>query len=173
MKLSFDDEESLKEAVGSLCFTGNNPPSDPNTLQQMGSMLPQDCERNEDICFNNPPGDLNIPRRVGSSGSIQVVELWPVIRCIRMKSCFIYVLSTHLGPLLELSLFSSIRRLFPSHRTIHSGSMPRIDDATRTKVSKHAFKLFLGSFSELVSQFLLKKSTFFLNFNLAHCLSML
>ena len=75
MKLSFYDEESLKEAVGSLCFTGNNPPSDLNTLQQMGSMLPQDCERNEDICFNNPPGDLDIPRRVGGSSSIQVVEI--------------------------------------------------------------------------------------------------
>ena len=47
MKLSFDDEESFKEAVGSLCF--NDPQSDPNTLQRMGSMLPQDSERNEDI----------------------------------------------------------------------------------------------------------------------------
>ena len=28
MKLSFEDEESFKEAVGSLCF--NNPPSDAN-----------------------------------------------------------------------------------------------------------------------------------------------
>ena len=72
MKLSFDDVESLKEAVGSLCFTGNN---DLNTLQQMESMLPQDCERNEDICFNNPPGDLDTPRRVGGSSSIQVVEI--------------------------------------------------------------------------------------------------
>ena len=49
MNLSFDDEESFKEAVGSLRF--NNPPSDPNTLQQMGSMVPQDSERDEDICF--------------------------------------------------------------------------------------------------------------------------
>ena len=44
MKLSFDDEESFKEVVGSLCF--NEPPSDPNTLQRMGSMLTQDSERN-------------------------------------------------------------------------------------------------------------------------------
>ena len=65
MKLSFDDEESFKEAVGSLCF--NDPPSDPNTLQRMGSMLPQDSERSEDIRFNNPPSDPNILRRVGSS----------------------------------------------------------------------------------------------------------
>ena len=54
MKLSFDDEDSLKEAVGSLCF--NNPPSDPNTID---SMLAQDPEtrKNEDISFNDPPGD--------------------------------------------------------------------------------------------------------------------
>ena len=69
MRLSFDNEESLKEAVGSLHF--NNPPSDPNTPQQMGSMLPQDSEseRNEDICYNNPPSDGNILRRMGSSSS--------------------------------------------------------------------------------------------------------
>ena len=67
MKLSFDDKESFKETVESLCF--NNPPSDPNTtLQQM------DSERNEDICFNSPPRDPNILRRVGSSSSINVVE---------------------------------------------------------------------------------------------------
>ena len=71
MKLSFDDEESLKEAVGSLCL--NNPPSDPNALQGMGIMLPQDSERNENICFNDPPNDPNILRRAGSSTS--VVEL--------------------------------------------------------------------------------------------------
>ena len=76
MKLSFDDEESLKETVGSLCF--NNPSSDPNTLQRMGStMLHRSSEMNEDtstISFNNSPSDPNIIRRVGSSGSI-VVEI--------------------------------------------------------------------------------------------------
>ena len=73
MKLSFDDEESFKEVVGSLRF--NSPPSDPNALQQIGSILPQDSERNEDICFNNPPGDPNsILHRVGSSSS-SIVEL--------------------------------------------------------------------------------------------------
>ena len=72
MKLSFDDDESLKEAVGSLRF--NNPPSDPNIPQRTGSMLPQDSERNEDISFNDPPGDPNILRGVGSSNSIQVVN---------------------------------------------------------------------------------------------------
>ena len=88
MKLSFDDEESLKEAVESLRFI--NPPSDPNATQQTGSMVLQDAERNEDVCINDPPGDLNILRRVGSSSSIQVVEcwnfeFWPVIDCIRRK----------------------------------------------------------------------------------------
>ena len=72
MKLSFDDEESFKEAVGSLRF--NNPPSDPNTLQPIESILSQDSETNEDICFNNPPTDPNVLRRVGSSNSINVVE---------------------------------------------------------------------------------------------------
>ena len=72
MKLSFDDKESLKEAVESLCL--NNSPSDPNARQRMGSMLPQDSERNEDICFNDPPGNQNILRRAGSSSSV-IVEL--------------------------------------------------------------------------------------------------
>ena len=47
MRLSFDDEESFKESVGSLNF--NNPPSDPDSLQGVGSsssMPPE--ERNED-----------------------------------------------------------------------------------------------------------------------------
>ena len=60
MGLSFDDEESFKEAVGSLNFC--NPSSDPNSnsIQRVGnssSMPPQ--ERNEDICFDNPPSDPN------------------------------------------------------------------------------------------------------------------
>ena len=47
MRLSSDDEESFKEAIGSLNF--NNPPSDPDSLQGVGSsssILPE--ERNED-----------------------------------------------------------------------------------------------------------------------------
>ena len=49
MKLSFDNEESFKEAVESLRF--NNPSSDPNASQQMGSIssMPlEDSEWNED-----------------------------------------------------------------------------------------------------------------------------
>ena len=61
----------MKEAVASLYLI--TPPNDPNTLQRMGNMLPQDSERNEDICYHNPPSDPNILRRVGSSSSI--VEL--------------------------------------------------------------------------------------------------
>ena len=51
MRLSFDDKESLMEVAGSLRF--NNPPSDPNSLGQVGStsILPQ--ERSEDR-FDNP-----------------------------------------------------------------------------------------------------------------------
>jgi hypothetical protein len=69
MKLSFDDEESFKEVIGSLRF--DNPPSDPNSvemvLQEVGgsSMMPQ--ERNGDICFNNSPSDPNSLRLVGST----------------------------------------------------------------------------------------------------------
>ena len=71
MKLSFDDKESLKEAVGSLCLNIHPSNPSPNTLQRMpvGNMLPQDSERNEDICFNNLPSDPNVLRRVGSSNS--------------------------------------------------------------------------------------------------------
>ena len=56
-RLSLDDEEYFKEAVGSLNF--NNPPSDPDSLQRVGSssgMPPE--ERNEGI--DNPPSDPNI-----------------------------------------------------------------------------------------------------------------
>ena len=69
MRLSFDDEESFKEAAGSLRF--NNPPSDPNSLEfrrtgSSSSMPPQDLERNEDICSQS---DLNSFGRVGSSAT--------------------------------------------------------------------------------------------------------
>ena len=74
MKLSFEDEGSLKEAVGSLRF--NNPPSDPDSLgvESNSSMSLQDQDKekemNEDICLNNPPGDSNTLRRMGSSISM-------------------------------------------------------------------------------------------------------
>jgi hypothetical protein len=55
MRLSFDDEESFKDAVGSLCF--DNPPSDPNSVglapQEVGGSNVPPQERIEDICFNN------------------------------------------------------------------------------------------------------------------------
>jgi len=61
MKLSFDDEESFKEVVGSLRF--DNPASDPNSvalvLQEVGSNGVPPQERNEDTCFNNSPSDPN------------------------------------------------------------------------------------------------------------------
>ena len=56
MRLSFDDDKSFKEAVGSLNF--NHPQSDSDSLEGMGSssnsMPPQ-----EDIYFDNPPSDSN------------------------------------------------------------------------------------------------------------------
>ena len=46
MKLSYDDEKSFKEAVGSLHF--NNPPTDSNSLQQVDSSYIPPQERSED-----------------------------------------------------------------------------------------------------------------------------
>ena len=83
MRLSFNDNESFKEAAGSLRF--NNPPSDPNTLQQApvgsnstSSMQPQpeespeETRRSEDsICINYPPStNPNALRRMESSSSM-------------------------------------------------------------------------------------------------------
>ena len=75
MRLSFDDEESFKEAVESLRF--NNPASDPNAEQQMGSrnsvsvVSLEDSERNGD---NIIPFDPITVRRVGSSSSLSIQE---------------------------------------------------------------------------------------------------
>jgi hypothetical protein len=71
MKLSFDDEESFKDVVGSLRFD-HNPPSDPNSvalaLQEVGGSDVPPQERNEDICFNNgSPSDPNSLEQVGST----------------------------------------------------------------------------------------------------------
>ena len=75
MRSSVDDNESFKEAAGSLCF--NNLPSDPNTMlpcQRLpvgASMQPQESaeetRRSEDICFNNCPSDPNTLRQMESS----------------------------------------------------------------------------------------------------------
>jgi hypothetical protein len=69
MKLSFDDEESFKDVVGSLRF--DNPPSDPNSvalaLQELDSSDVPPQERNEDICFNDSPSDPNSLGGVGST----------------------------------------------------------------------------------------------------------
>ena len=64
MRLSFDDKEPFEESVGSLDF--NNPPSDSDSLQGLGSissMLPE--ERNHD---EDPNVILEVRREpVGSS----------------------------------------------------------------------------------------------------------
>ena len=67
MGLSFDDEESFKESVGSLHFY--NPPSDPKTpaLESSGSIPLQEMNEDHDISFNSSPSvDPDSPRRVGS-----------------------------------------------------------------------------------------------------------
>ena len=64
MGLSYDDEDSLKESVGSLNF--NNPASDPDSLQGLGSsssMPPE--EGNED----DPNIILEVPRVAEGSSS--------------------------------------------------------------------------------------------------------
>jgi hypothetical protein len=90
MRSSVDDNESFKEAIGSLCFY--NPPSDPspNTLERVtvpvgsnSSMQPQESpEENrtrgsEDtsiICFDNPPSNPNTHRQMESTSSMPLQE---------------------------------------------------------------------------------------------------
>jgi hypothetical protein len=84
MRLSFDDEESFKDVVGSLRF--DNPPSDPNSvamaLQEVGSSGVRPQERNEDICFNDDsPSDPNSLGGVDSTppqkrSDIEIVAAW-------------------------------------------------------------------------------------------------
>ena len=63
MKMSYDDEESFKESVGSLNF--NKPSSNPDSLQSSSSMPPE--EGNED-----PNIILEVRREpVGSSSPSQ------------------------------------------------------------------------------------------------------
>ena len=77
MRVSFDDEESSKEAVESLRFNS----SDPNSSQQMGSrnsMPLEDTERNDatDRDDISPLASDPIPlRRVGSSRSLSIQEV--------------------------------------------------------------------------------------------------
>jgi hypothetical protein len=76
MRLSFDDDESFKEVIGSLRF--DNPPSDPNSVElalrevgSTGGVPPQ--ERNEEICFNNDsPSDEWAVRRAPQERSEDV-----------------------------------------------------------------------------------------------------
>ena len=70
MKLSFDDEDSFKEAVvGSLNF--NKPPSDPNSLAlpEVGNSSIPAQEMNENIHFNNSPIHPDSLGGAGGSGS--------------------------------------------------------------------------------------------------------
>ena len=70
--MSFDDEESFKEAVESLRF--NDPSSDPNAQQQMGSSNSVPLEDSEWSEENTIPSDLITLRRVGSSSSLSIQE---------------------------------------------------------------------------------------------------
>ena len=72
MRLSFDDEESFKEAVESLRF--NNSTSDPNEQQQMGSSNSVPLEDSEWSEESTIPSDLITLRRVGSSSSLSIQE---------------------------------------------------------------------------------------------------
>ena len=75
MRLSFNDEDSFKEAIESLRF--NN--SDPNTRQHMGSSNSMPLEdtggRNEDRDDIAPSDPIPLAlRRVGSSSSLSIQE---------------------------------------------------------------------------------------------------
>ena len=76
MKLSFDDKESFIEAAESLRF--KNTPSDPDTLQGIGSMLPQDSASNEIICFSDPTSDPKTPE-LAENSSLPLQEKSEVI----------------------------------------------------------------------------------------------
>ena len=66
MRLSFDDEEPFEESVGSLNF--NNPPSDSDSLQGVGSISSMPPEERND---EDPNAILEVPREpVGSSSSM-------------------------------------------------------------------------------------------------------
>ena len=66
MGLSYDDEDSLRESVESLNF--NNPPSDPDSLQGVGSSSSMPAEEgNED----DPNIILEVPRVAEGSSSGQ------------------------------------------------------------------------------------------------------
>ena len=85
MRLSFDDQESFKEAVGSFRF--NNPSSDPNASLRMGSsssssMPLDDSERDEGNITASDPITL---RRLGSSSSLSIQE---TRRCEDIQACF-------------------------------------------------------------------------------------
>ena len=72
MKLSFDDEESFKEAVESLRFNNPATTSEPDPQMENCNSLPfEDYERNED---NITPSDPITLRRVGSSSSLSIQE---------------------------------------------------------------------------------------------------
>ena len=84
MRLSFDDQESFKEAVGSFHF--NNPSSDLNASLRMGSssssMPLDDSERDEGNITASDPITL---RRLGSSSSLSIQE---TRRCEDIQACF-------------------------------------------------------------------------------------
>ena len=68
MGLSFDDEESFKEGVGSFNFYHDNPPSHPDTpaLERSDSIPLQEMDEEN---FKSPSDDPNSLRRVGSTSS--------------------------------------------------------------------------------------------------------
>jgi hypothetical protein len=71
MRMSFDDEDSLKEAIESRLHF-NNPPCVPNTCQQIGSNMPlHESEGYEDDIIHIIPSGQNTLWRVGSSSSVK------------------------------------------------------------------------------------------------------
>ena len=80
MRLSFDDEESFKEAIESLRFN-----SDPNTRQQMGSnnsMPLEDTERNDaaDRDYIAPSDPISLRRHQENNTLLDWLEMLEITR---------------------------------------------------------------------------------------------
>ena len=101
MRLSFEDEESFKEAAESLRF--NKPPSDLNTVENSSSLPPQ--ERREDICFNNPSDDPNTLGVMRSSTNTTPGEEWGYLKI----SIYLQIIQLTKGSIIVYNLHGGIK----------------------------------------------------------------
>ena len=74
MKMSFDDEESFKEAIESLRFNSSDPPNKRQQLGSSSSIPLEDFERNEDNITQNASDPITL-RRVGGGSNLSIQEI--------------------------------------------------------------------------------------------------